>query len=148
MDDDDCFVNRNPGSKKNKYIAKDLDIRNLQAFEDSKKGIFYSFFKDVEDHLKDYIELIPVDLENGNSLNSYSKNVSKDYKTKVFNDLGINVMDRVNDTLSKKMVELMALKLRDKGIENIGFDKDKQFNIVLIHNAEYLVLCQEKGLLK
>lgn len=38
----------------------------------------------------------------------------------------------------------MTLKLRDKGIENIGFDKDKQFNIVLIHNAEYYqkIICE------
>lgn len=137
LKDDQCFVKKNSGSKKNKFIAKDLDIRNLQAFEDSKKGIFYSFFKDVEKHLKDYIQLIPVDLGDGKSLNSYSKNISKDYRIKVFNDLGINLIDCVNDTLSHKMIELMALKLKDKGIENIRFDKDKQFNIVLIHNAEY-----------
>lgn len=137
LKDDQCFVKKNPGSKKNRFIAKDLDIRNLQAFEDSKKGIFYNFFKDVEDNLKDYIQLIPVDLENGKSLKSYSKNVSKDYRIKAFNDLGINLIDRVNDTLSKKMIELMVLKLKDKGIENIGFDQDKQFNIILIHNAEY-----------
>lgn len=137
LKDDQCFVKKNPGSKKNRYIAKDLDIRNLQAFEDSKKGIFYSFFKDVEKHLKDYIQLIPVDLGDGKSLNSYSKNISKDYRSKVFNDLGTNLIDCVNDTLSHKMIELMVLKLKGKGIENIGFDQDRQFNIVLIHNAEY-----------
>lgn len=139
LNDNQCFVNKNPGSKKNKLIAKDLDIRNLQAFEDSKKGILYRFFKDVEAYFNDYIQLIPVDLEEGNTLNSYSKNISNDYKIKVFNDLGINVIDRVDNILSKKMVELMALKLKDRGIKNVGFHQDKQFNIVLIHDAEYYI---------
>lgn len=56
---------------------------------------------------------------------------------KLFNDLGINLIDNVGDALSKIILEEMVLKLNDKGIMNIGFDNDKMFNIILIHDAEY-----------
>lgn len=56
--------------------------------------------------------MIPVDLDEWEIIKFVFKKVSKDYKTKVFNNLGINVMDRVNDTLSKKMVGIDDFKIK------------------------------------
>lgn len=137
LKEDQCFVGKRIDVKKNIYLAKDLDISNLQTFENSKKGMLYRFFKDIEACFKDYIQLVPVDLMDKDILSKFSNTISEEHIEKLFNDLGINLIDNVDDAISKNILEELALKLRDKGIKNIGFDHDKQFNIVLIHDAKY-----------
>ena len=137
LKEDQCFVRKGTGLKKNIYLAKDLDISNLQTFENSKKGMLYKFFKDVETCFQDYIQLVPVDLMDKDILSKFSNTISDEHIEKLFNDLGINLIDNVGDALSKIILEELVLKLNDKGIMNIGFDNDKMFNIILIHDAEY-----------
>ncbi len=47
------------------------------------------------------------------------------------------MIDRVNDSSFKKMIDLIVSKLKDRGIDNIYDEKGKQFNIALIHNQKY-----------
>ena len=137
LKENQCFVRKGTGLKKNIYLAKDLDIRNLQTFENSKKGMLYRLFKDVETCFQDYIQLVPVDLMDKDILSKFSNTISDEHIEKLFNDLGINLIDNVGDALSKIILEELVLKLNGKGIMNIGFDNDKMFNIILIHDAEY-----------
>lgn len=137
LKENQCFVRKGTGLKKNIYLAKDLDISNLQTFENSKKGMLYRFFKDVEICFQDYIQLVPVDLMDKDILSKFSNTISDEHIEKLFNDLGINLIDNVGDALSKIILEELVLKLNGKGIMNIGFDNDKMFNIILIHDAEY-----------
>lgn len=71
LKEDQCFVRKGTGLKKNIYLAKDLDISNLQTFENSKKGMLYRFFMDVETCYKDYIQLVPVDLMDKDILSKF-----------------------------------------------------------------------------
>ena len=137
LKENQCFVRKGTGLKKNIYLAKDLDISNLQTFENSKKGMLYRLFKDVETCFQDYIQLVPVDLMDKDILSKFSNTISDEHIEKLFNDLGINLIDNVGDALSKIILEELVLKLNGKGIMNIGFDNDKMFNIILIHDAEY-----------
>lgn len=135
--EDQCYVLRGIYGRKNKYIALDLDIKDLQAFENSKKGMLYQFFKDVDNKLKDYVQFTPLELKDDDILKKYSNTISIEHRENLFNDLGINVIDCIEDVLSKKMVAMMVSKLRERGIENVSFSQDKLFNVVLIHDQDY-----------
>ena len=91
--------------RKNKYIALDLDIKDLQAFENSKKGMLYQFFKDVDNKLKDYVQFTPLELKDDDILKKYSNTISIEHREKLFNDLGINVIDRVKMYYQKRWLQ-------------------------------------------
>lgn len=99
---DQCFVRKGTGLKSNMCLAKDLDISNLQAFENSKKGMLYRIFMDGETCYKDYIQLVLVDLMDKDILSKFSNTISDEQIDKLFNDLGINLIDNVGDALSKR----------------------------------------------
>ena len=70
-------------------------------------------------------------------LSKFSNTISGEHIEKLFNDLGINLIDNVGDALSKIILKELVLKLNGKGIMNIGFDNDRMFNIILFDDAEY-----------
>lgn len=99
--------------------------------------MLHQFYIDVDLHLNDYVQLHPIDLDNEQMANTYSDFLSQDYIKNLYNDLGVHLIDCVNDSASKKMIDLIASKLNDRGIGNIHHGKGKQFNIALIHNQKY-----------
>ena len=135
LKEDQCFVRKGTGLKKNIYLAKDLDISNLQAFENSKRGMLYRFFMDVETCYKDYIQLVPVDLMDKDILSKFSNTISDEHIEKLFNDLGINLIDNVGDALSKIILKELVLKLNDSGnlkitnLDRLIFTKNGEFTI-------------------
>lgn len=134
---DQCFVRRSVYRRQREDFVNSLDIHDIQGFENSKCGMLHQFYIDVDLHLNDYIQLHPIDLDNEQMANTYSDFLSQDYIRNLYNDLGVHLIDRVNDSSSKKMIDLIVSKLKDRGIDNIHYDKGKQFNIALIHNQKY-----------
>lgn len=134
---DQCFVRRSVYRRQREDFVNSLDIHDIQGFENSKCGMLHQFYIDVDLHLNDYIQLHPIDLDNEQMANTYSDFLSQDYIINLYNDLGVHLIDRVNDSSSKKMIDLIVSKLKDRGIDNIHYDKGKQFNIALIHNQKY-----------
>lgn len=134
---DQCFVRRSVYRGVKSFFANNLDIWDLQAFENSRIGMLRQFFVDVDLYLKDYVQLQHIDLDNEQEANSYSNALSTDYIIALYNKLGINLIDYVKDSLSKEMIDLIVSRLKDKGIENIGYGKDKQFTIALIHGENF-----------
>lgn len=134
---DQCFVRRSVYRRQREDFVNSLDIYDIQGFENSKCGMLHQFYIDVDLHLNDYVQLHPIDLNNEQMANTYSDFLSQDYIRNLYNDLGVHLIDRVNDSSSKKMIDLIVSKLKDRGIDNIHYDKGKQFNIALIHNQKY-----------
>lgn len=134
---DQCFVRRSVYRRQREDFVNSLDIHDIQGFENSKCGMLHQFYIDVDLHLNDYVQLHPIDLNNEQMANTYSDFLSQDYIRNLYNDLGVHLIDRVNDSSSKKMIDLIVSKLKDRGIDNIHYDKGKQFNIALIHNQKY-----------
>lgn len=100
-----------------------LDIHDIQGFENSKCGMLHQFYIDVDLHLNDYIQLHPIDLDNEQMANTYSDFLSQDYIRNLYNEIGVYLIDRVNNNSSKKMIELIVSKLKDRGIDNIHHGK-------------------------
>lgn len=134
---DQCFVRRSVYRRQREDFVNSLDIHDIQGFENSKCGMLHQFYIDVDLHLNDYVQLHPIDLDNEQMANTYSDFLSQDYIKNLYNDLGVHLIDHVNNSSSKKMIDLIASKLNDRGIVNIHHDKGKQFNIALIHNQKY-----------
>lgn len=134
---DQCFVRRSVYRRQREDFVNSLDIHDIQGFENSKCGMLHQFYIDVDLHLNDYVQLHPIDLDNEQMANTYSDFLSQDYIRNLYNDLGVHLIDRVNDSSSKKMIDLIVSKLKDRGIDNIYHEKGKQFNIALIHNQKY-----------
>lgn len=134
---DQCFVRRSVYRRQREDFVNSLDIHDIQGFENSKCGMLHQFYIDVDLHLNDYIQLHPIDLDNEQMANTYSDFLSQDYIRNLYNEIGVYLIDRVNNNSSKKMIELIVSKLKDRGIDNIHHGKGKQFNIALIHNQKY-----------
>ena len=134
---DQCFVRRSVYRRQREDFVNSLDIHDIQGFENSKCGMLHQFYIDVDLHLNDYVQLHPIDLDNEQMANTYSDFLSQDYIRNLYNEIGVYLIDRVNNNSSKKMIELIVSKLKDRGIDNIHHGKGKQFNIALIHNQKY-----------
>lgn len=137
LNTDQCFVRRSVYRRQREDFVNSLDIHDIQGFENSKCGMLHQFYIDVDLHLNDYVQLHPIDLDNEQMANTYSDFLSQDYIRNLYNDLGVHLIDRVNNSASNKMIDLIASKLNDRGIDNINHGKGKQFNIALIHNQKY-----------
>ena len=137
INDDDCFVKRNPGSKKNGYIAKDIDIQDLSHFRNSKKGMFRQFLSDFNDYFQEYINIELIELSETTVLKKFKNIATDEIKIDSLNKLGINLIDTVNNTLSSMILDSLFEQLNQRGIQRVYKDHGGALNIILIHEPEY-----------
>lgn len=135
---EDCFIKMSVSTKKNKFIAKDLDIQDHDTFLNSKKGIIFQFLKDFNDYFSKYIRIDLVEIFEEDIIKSYNNVLNFKIKTEIFNKYAINLLNLVKDEESGKIIEEIQRKLNSKDITNITLDKDDAvFNLALIHDEDY-----------
>ena len=136
---DQCFIKRNPGSKKNKNIAKDLDILDYEKFLNSKKGILYRFSQEFKEYFGDYIEIEWITLKKENVIKSYQYVEDKNIKMNRLNQLGIQLIDTIQDEQSDQFMQLLKNQILCNGIDNvcIGENNLNELKIRLIHDSDY-----------
>lgn len=133
FNDKTLYICRKPlNSNNNKNIVESIKYINIDEYNDSKFGILHDFMNSFKDCFSDYIN---IELCEFNVINGKSKLLNPDVK--IFNNYGINIIDKINNIYSKQIIEELKTNLKNYEITKISEKNDYDLNVEIIHDKEY-----------
>lgn len=132
------------GLKGKKATRLFLEFGNINNFYKSRAGILHHVISTVQQDLSKYMEVKLSNIEIDHTVELNSSLLNKPDKLRsLLNDQAVNIIDKVNNDDSKKLVSKIKTflyhdyVLENKFISCTQRDKEKALNLRIIHNQNY-----------